>query len=111
MEGGQARTYFELYKALVAAAYIQHDGRERSYALLRAWSYYASPLIDTFWYEDENPVAVETAHHLMGWLWWLKRLDEPEQHFRHMYEESKNQNRIGWRNFEARSNPRTDGAR
>jgi len=82
MDGKQARIYFVVYKALVGAAFIQATGRERSYALLRAWSYYARPLTDLLWLEDSDPVAVEIAHQLIGWLIWLKDLDNPEGYFR-----------------------------
>ena len=82
MDGQQARMYFTMYKALVGAAFIQSKGRERSYSLLRAWSYYARPLTDLLWQDDSDPVAVETAHQLIGWLLWFKDLKNPEVYFR-----------------------------
>lgn len=92
MDGKQARLYLLVYKALVGAAFVQCEGGERSYALLRAWSYYARPLIDLIWQEDSDPVAVDTAHQLIGWLLWLKGLDNPEVFFRSiMVSEGKSQ--------------------
>ena len=81
MDGAQARLYFVTYKALVGAAFVQSKGGERSYALMRAWSYYARPLIDVLWGEDVNPIAMETAHQLIGWLLWFKDLENPEAFF------------------------------
>ncbi len=82
MGGNQARMYFQVYKALVGSAFIMSKGRERSYALLRAWSYYARPLTDLLWAEDADPVAVDTAHQLVGWLLWFRDLEDPEAYFR-----------------------------
>ena len=87
MDGSQARQYFIVYKALVGAAYIQASGMERAYSLSRAWSYYARPVIDTLWYPDSDPVAVETAHQLLGWLLWLHDVSDPELVFRELYQE------------------------
>jgi hypothetical protein len=81
MDGRQARLYFQVYQALVGAAYVQTSGGERSHALLRAWTYYARPLIDVLWYEDSDPVSVETAHQLIGWLLWLRGQQDPETFF------------------------------
>jgi hypothetical protein len=78
----QARMYFLVYRALVGAAFVQSTGGERSYALIRAWNYYARPLIDLLWHEDSDPVAVETANQLVGWLLWFRDLDHPEAYFR-----------------------------
>ncbi len=92
MDGKQARLYFMVYRALAGAAYIQSTGGERSYALIRAWNYYARPLIDLLWREDSDPMAVDTAHQLIGWLLWLKGLDNPEVFFRSiMVSEGKSQ--------------------
>ena len=81
MDGKQARLYFMVYTALVGSAFVQCKGGERSYALLRAWSYYARPLTDLLWLEDSDPVAVDTAHQLIGWLLWFRELDNPEAYF------------------------------
>jgi hypothetical protein len=82
MEGAQARSYFICYKALVGASFVQATGAERAFALMRAWSYYARPLIDVLWDEEANPVAREVAHQLVGWLLWFQDLDDPENFFR-----------------------------
>ena len=82
MDGAQARLYFDVYRALVGAAFIQSRGKERSYEVGRAWSYYARPLVDELWAEDGNPIAEQTAHELLGWLQWLKNLENPEGYFR-----------------------------
>lgn len=89
MDGALARHFFIVYKGLVGAAYLRMHGRERSHALLRAWSYYARPVIDVLWYEDSHPVAVETAHHLIGWLLWLQRLSDPEAMFREIEQQDR----------------------
>jgi hypothetical protein len=82
IDGRQARIYFMVYRALVGAAFIQSTGGERSYSLLRAWSYYARPLTDLLWQDDSDPIAMETAHQLIGWLLWFKDLEDPEGYFR-----------------------------
>jgi hypothetical protein len=84
MDGQQARMYFLVYRALVGAAFVQSTGGERSYALLRAWSYYATPLTSLLWQEDADPIAVDTAHQLIGWLLWFRDLEDPEEYFRSM---------------------------
>ena len=87
MEGAQARLYFRCYKVMVGHAYafIHPCARERSTTLLRAWSDFACPLLDTLWVEDANPVAVQTAHDLIGWLQWLQELTNPEAFFRDIH--------------------------
>ena len=85
MDGNQSVLYFELYKALVGAAYVQHQGRERSNALGRAWSSYARPLIDLLWDDDSDPKALQSARRLIGWLGWLGELSDPEAFFRATY--------------------------
>jgi hypothetical protein len=94
MDGKQARMYFMVYKALVGSAFIQTTGRERSYALLRAWSYYARPLTDLLWLEDSDPVAVEIAHQLIGWLLWFQDLDNPEAYFRSIMQREGSYQRV-----------------
>ena len=89
LDGPTARTYFMFYVALVGAAYIQSRGAERKHALKRAWSYYACPLVDCLWDDEPNPAAELVAHELMGWLWSLKALKDPEAAFRELYEEEK----------------------
>ena len=89
MGGQQARMYFIVYKALVGAAFLQSTGRERSYSLLRAWSYYARPLTDLLWQDDSDPVAVETSHQLVGWLLWFSDLEDPEEYFRSLLPKEK----------------------
>jgi hypothetical protein len=84
MNGKQARIYFQVYRALVGSAFVQSTGRERSYALLRAWAYYATPLTSLLWEEDADPLAVEIAHQLVGWLLWFRDLEDPEVYFRSM---------------------------
>lgn len=81
MDGKQARLYLTVYQALVGAAFLQCRGGERSHALLRAWSYYARPLIDLLWQEDADPAAVESAHRMVGWLLWFRDLENPEAYF------------------------------
>lgn len=85
MDGTQARLYLRVYQSLVGAAYIQSKGGERTYALLRAWSFYARPLVDVVWDEESDPIAVETAHQLFGWLIWLRGLPDPETFFRNIH--------------------------
>jgi hypothetical protein len=99
MDGQQAHIYFQWYKALVGAAYLLYRGGERSYALSRAWSYYAQPIIGTLWDEEAHPEAVATAHQLMGWLWWLRSLDDPEAFFKKLQSEAQSTYRLGWRTF------------
>lgn len=104
MNAELAQTYFRFYRALVGAAYLLHQGNARTYALLRAWSYYARPVVDTLWEEDADPLAEETAHQLMGWLLWLKGLDDPEAFFRSLQSKRQPPYQLGWRIF--RTEPR-----
>ncbi len=95
MEGAQARTYFIAYKALVGASYLQATGAERRYSLMRAWSYYARPLVDVLWDEDADPVARDVAHQLVGWLIWFRDLHEPESFFRDILEREEARKALG----------------
>jgi hypothetical protein len=95
MEPRQAVTYLNLYKALVGAAHVMHDGKARTQALLRAWSYYASPLVALLWEQGVDPTSWEVAQHLVSWLLWFQDLEDPESFFRTLYHRSKGQQRLG----------------
>ncbi len=94
MDGTQARLFLRIYQSLVGAAYIQTHGGERNHALLRAWSYYARPLVDVAWDEEADPIAVETAHQLFGWLIWLRGLPDPEAFFRNIHSDRESASAI-----------------
>jgi len=81
----EAQVYREVYEALVGAAYVLHQGEERSQMLLRAWSYYAVPLLEVLREEECHPVAYQAAQQLIGYLVWLHHLEDPEAYFRDRY--------------------------
>ena len=82
MDREQAHTYLRAYQAMVGSAYMMYEGRERARALLRAWTYYAQPLIDEIWREEYDLHTVTITRELIGWLWWLRDLYDPAAYFR-----------------------------